>query len=149
MKRGLLVQHLQLADAGLYMCISHEQSYSQVLERYRLHIIPNHHVPPPYYHHHHHQDLLVLGKTSSAGGGAAHPGSLLLGQRNQWQPQSLPPKSYKDLQLVGGNGLSVDEYCEQLWYREKRRQQKMRTLKLKQESRRARVRRNNPPLSPI
>ncbi|XP_078803094.1 semaphorin-3D isoform X2 [Oryzias latipes] len=149
MKRGLLVQHLQLADAGLYMCISHEQSYSQVLERYRLHIIPNHHVPPPYYHHHHHQDLLVLGKTSSAGGGAAHPGSLLLGHRNQWQPQRLPPKSYKDLQLVGGNGLSVDEYCEQLWYREKRRQQKMRTLKLKQESRRARVRRNNPPLSPI
>ncbi|RVE73358.1 hypothetical protein OJAV_G00049480 [Oryzias javanicus] len=137
MKTGLLLQRLQPADAGLYTCTGHEQAYRQVLVRYRLHIIPNQHVPPPYYlQNHHHPDLLILGKTGPAGGGAAPPGSV----RNQWQ---VPLKSYKDLQLVGGHGLSLDQYCEQLWYREKRRQQKLRTLKLKQESRKARVRRND------
>uniref|UniRef100_A0A3Q0RC94 Si:dkey-49n23.1 n=1 Tax=Amphilophus citrinellus TaxID=61819 RepID=A0A3Q0RC94_AMPCI len=66
-------------------------------------------------------------------------------QGNSWLPQQVPLRSYKDLHKVGGNSLSVDEYCEHLWYREKRRQQKLRTLKMKQESRKARVRRNNPP----
>uniref|UniRef100_A0A8C9X8N0 Si:dkey-49n23.1 n=1 Tax=Sander lucioperca TaxID=283035 RepID=A0A8C9X8N0_SANLU len=114
MKRGLLVQRLELADSGLYTCASHEHSYSQVLARYRLHIIPNHSLHPTRH-------------------------------RNSW----LPLKSYKDLHMVGTNSLSVDEYCEQLWYREKRRQQKLRTLKLKQDSRKARVRRNNPPEIPL
>ncbi|TSM44138.1 Semaphorin-3D [Bagarius yarrelli] len=52
-----------------------------------------------------------------------------------------------DLHLIGVNGLSADEYCEQLWYREKRKQHKLRTLKWKQtaENRKARVRRQNPP----
>uniref|UniRef100_A0A7N8YQ13 Semaphorin-3D-like n=1 Tax=Mastacembelus armatus TaxID=205130 RepID=A0A7N8YQ13_9TELE len=87
MKRGLLVQRLELADAGLYTCRSHD-----------LH--------PVRYH-------------------------------------------YKDLHMVGINSMTVDEYCEQLWYREKRRQQKLRALKLKQENRKARVRRNNPPETPL
>uniref|UniRef100_A0A671W6E7 Si:dkey-49n23.1 n=1 Tax=Sparus aurata TaxID=8175 RepID=A0A671W6E7_SPAAU len=106
--RGLLVQRLQLSDAGLYTCTSQEHSYSQVLT--------------------HSQN------------------------QNSWlpqHPQQLPLRSYKDLHMVGTNSLSVDEYCEQLWYREKRRQQKLRTLKLKQESRKARVRRNNPPEVPL
>uniref|UniRef100_A0A665TJG7 Semaphorin-3D-like n=1 Tax=Echeneis naucrates TaxID=173247 RepID=A0A665TJG7_ECHNA len=94
--RGLLVQRLELGDAGLYTCTSQEHSYTQVL---------------------------------------------LSGHRNSWLPQH-PQKSYKDLHMM-------DEYCEQLWYREKRRQQKLRTLKLKQESRKARVRRNNPPEIPL
>ncbi|KAF3855638.1 hypothetical protein F7725_016361 [Dissostichus mawsoni] len=53
------------------------------------------------------------------------------------------------LQELHTNSLSMDEYCEQLWYREKRRQQKLRALKLKQESRKARVRRHNPPEGPL
>ncbi|KAM6947770.1 semaphorin-3D [Lycodopsis pacificus] len=143
MKRGLLVQRLELADSGLYTCAGHEHSYSQVLARYRVHIIPNHSL--------HLQNLdpsqpaapPVLGRTGFLGqsGAGGHGNSLL--------PRQLPLKSYKDLHLVGTNSLSVDEYCEQLWYREKRRQQKLRTLKLKQESRKARVRRNNPPDTPL
>uniref|UniRef100_A0A3Q4BM38 Sema domain-containing protein n=1 Tax=Mola mola TaxID=94237 RepID=A0A3Q4BM38_MOLML len=79
--------------------------------------------------------------------GAPHPAPLLPGHRSPWlHPQQLPVRSYKDRQMVGSK--SVDEHCEQLWYREKRRQ-KLRTLKLKQESRKARVRRNNPPEVPL
>lgn len=116
-KRGLLLQHLELPDAGTYTCASREHSYSQVLARYRLHVIPS----------------------TSLG-----PAAPLPGLRNPWLQQS-----YKDLHLVGSNSLSADEYCEQLWHREKRRQQKLRTLKLKHEGRKARVRRNNPPEAPL
>lgn len=162
MKRGLLVQHLELADAGLYTCASHEHSYSQVLARYRVHIIPNDSLQPTRYQQNHnpnHPGPVVLGKIGTAGvsgflgqSGSPHPPPPLPGHRNSWlpqHPQQLPLRSYKDLHMVGTNSLSVDEYCEQLWYREKRRQQKLRTLKLKQESRKARVRRNNPPEIPL
>lgn len=53
MRRGLLVQRLQAADAGLYTCSGHEHSYRQVLARYRLHVLPSHSLlrpgkaPPP------------------------------------------------------------------------------------------------------
>lgn len=146
MARGLLVQRLQLADAGLYTCTSQEHSYIQVLARYRVHIIPadslisNHHQQNP-------NHPASIGKISQARFlgqlGSSHP---LADSRNPWLH---PLRSYKDLHMVGTNSLSVDEYCEQLWYREKRRQQKLRALKLKQESRKARVRRNNPPEVPL
>uniref|UniRef100_A0A8D3DHG9 Uncharacterized protein n=1 Tax=Scophthalmus maximus TaxID=52904 RepID=A0A8D3DHG9_SCOMX len=123
MRRGLLVQRLELADAGLYTCTSLEHSYSQVLARYRVHIIPNHSLHPDRHQQNHGPSH---GKAGPAGGGGGGAG-------NSWLHQQL----------------SVDEYCEQLWYREKRRQQKLRTLKLKQESRKARVRRNNPPEMPL
>uniref|UniRef100_A0A665TS95 Semaphorin-3D-like n=1 Tax=Echeneis naucrates TaxID=173247 RepID=A0A665TS95_ECHNA len=131
MKRGLLVQRLELGDAGLYTCTSQEHSYTQVLARYRVHIIPNHNLHPARHQQH-------LGPVP---GPLGQPGPQLSGHRNSWLPQH-PQKSYKDLHMM-------DEYCEQLWYREKRRQQKLRTLKLKQESRKARVRRNNPPEIPL
>lgn len=136
MRRGLLLQHLEPADAGLYDCTSREHSYSRVLVRYRLHVIP--------------KDGLQRSHDPNAAGflgqsGAPHPAPLLPGHRSPWlHPQQLPVRSYKDRQMVG----RVDEHCEQLWYREKRRQ-KLRTLKLKQESRKARVRRNNPPEVPL
>ncbi|XP_059185190.1 semaphorin-3D [Centropristis striata] len=157
MKRGLLVQRLELSDVGLYTCSSHEHSYSQVLARYRVHVIPNHSLHPSRY-----QQSLSPNQPAAHGrfgpsgvsgflgqSGAPHPPPAPVpAHRNSWLPQN-PLKSYKDLQMVGANSLSVDEYCEQLWYREKRRQQKLRTLKLKQESRKARVRRNNPPEVPL
>lgn len=158
MKRGLLVQHLELADTGLYTCASHEHSYSQVLARYRIHIIPKHSLHPTRYQQNH-PGPAVLGRITPAGvagflgqSGPTRQQPPVPGHRNSWlpqHPQQLPLKSYKDLHMVGTNSLSVDEYCEQLWYREKRRQQKLRTLKLKQESRKARVRRNNPPEIPL
>ncbi|XP_053298017.1 semaphorin-3D-like [Pleuronectes platessa] len=149
MKRGLLVQRLELADAGLYTCTSHEHSYSQVLARYHLHIIPNHSLHPAAPHQQ--SQGPSHGKAGPAGGAlpvfpGPPPPASLPALRNSWLPQH---RSYKDLHMVGSNSLSVDEYCEQLWYREKRRQQKLRTLKLKQESRKARVRRNNPPEPPL
>uniref|UniRef100_A0A3Q0RHN3 Si:dkey-49n23.1 n=1 Tax=Amphilophus citrinellus TaxID=61819 RepID=A0A3Q0RHN3_AMPCI len=157
--RGLLIQHLEQADSGLYTCSSHEHSYTQVLARYRIHIIPKHSLyPARYTHNPNFQSPGILGKIGPAGGGIAgflsqsgspHAPPPLPEQGNSWLPQQVPLRSYKDLHKVGGNSLSVDEYCEHLWYREKRRQQKLRTLKMKQESRKARVRRNNPPEVPL
>ncbi|XP_074524639.1 semaphorin-3D [Halichoeres trimaculatus] len=162
MKRGLLVQRLELSDSGFYTCSSHEHSYSQVLARYRVHVISSDSLHPTRHQQTHSPDHHVaLGHVGQAGigvagflgrGGAPHQPPFQPGHRNSWLPQhlqQLPLKTYKDLQMVGTNSLSVDEYCEQLWYREKRRQQKLRTLKLKQESRKARVRRNNPPEVPL
>ncbi|KAM7401541.1 hypothetical protein PAMP_016848 [Pampus punctatissimus] len=158
MKRGLLVQRLGLADAGVYTCTSYEHAYSQLLGRYRVHIIPNHSLHPARYQHNHSPNQpgpVVPGRIGPVAAGVAgylgqvgapHSQPPLPGHRNSWMSQhpQLPLKSYKDLHMVESNSLSVDEYCEHLWYREKRRQQKLRTLKMKQESRKARVRRNNP-----
>ncbi|XP_070697645.1 semaphorin-3D [Pempheris klunzingeri] len=150
MKRGLLVQRLEPADVGLYTCVSHEHSYSQVLARYRVHIIPTDSLHPS--RHQQSRGPNQPGAGFLGQSAPAHPPPQLSGHRNSWlsqHPQQLPLRSYKDLHMVGTNSLSVDDYCEQLWYREKRRQQKLRTLKLKQESRKARVRRNNPPETPL
>uniref|UniRef100_UPI003AAD5D15 semaphorin-3D n=1 Tax=Centroberyx gerrardi TaxID=166262 RepID=UPI003AAD5D15 len=167
MKRGLLVQRLEPGDTGLYTCSSQEHSYTQVLARYRLHVIPNHSLHPDHYQQNHPASGPALnpalpGRVAPGGVGFAGllgqagppnpPPPPLAGHRNSWLAQQhpqLPLRSYKDLHMVGTNSLSVDDYCEHLWYREKRRQQKLRTLKLKQESRKARVRRNYPPESPI
>ncbi|KAK1901065.1 Semaphorin-3D [Dissostichus eleginoides] len=119
LNRGLLVQRLQVSDSGLYTCSSLERSYSQVLARYQLHTTT-----------HFQQNL-----------SPNQPGSIPIGRGFLG-----PLKNYKELHT---NSLSMDEYCEQLWYREKRRQQKLRALKLKQESRKARVRRHNPPEGPL
>lgn len=154
MKRGLLVQRLEWADAGLYTCTSHEHSYHQVLARYRLHVIPNHSLHsarPQHSLSSYHPQLYEKTGPAGSAGFLGHPGSQhppFAGHRNGWL-QAPPPRSYKDQNAVASAGLSVDEYCEQLWYREKRRQQKLRTLKLKQGSRKARVRRNNPPQWPL
>ncbi|CAL9704940.1 unnamed protein product [Knipowitschia caucasica] len=136
MKRGLLLQHVELSSAGVYICTSFDHSYKQVLAKYRLHVIPNHHLrqtpsqaAPP-----------AQGRITAAG----VPG--FLGQanhRNSWIQPHPPVRNYNHVSVFGTYSLSMED-CEQLWYREKRRQQKLRTLKLKQESRKARVRRNNP-----
>ncbi|XP_016382977.1 semaphorin-3D-like [Sinocyclocheilus rhinocerous] len=119
MQRGLLLQHLASANAGLYLCVAYEHSFSRTLARYELHVIPQNHMP----------------KAQNT-----NPGNY-----------AALPRSYKELHLMGVSGLTADEYCEQLWYREKRRQQKLRTLKWKQvsENRKARVRRQNPPNGPL
>ncbi|KAG1939947.1 semaphorin-3A [Pimephales promelas] len=119
MQRGLLIQQLTSANAGLYLCVAYEHSFSRTLARYELHVIP--------------QNNMSRAQNTQAGNYAASPRSL------------------KELHLLGVSGLTADEYCEHLWYREKRRQQKLRTLKWKQvsENRKARVRRQNPPDEPL
>uniref|UniRef100_A0A8D0CIM8 Si:dkey-49n23.1 n=1 Tax=Scleropages formosus TaxID=113540 RepID=A0A8D0CIM8_SCLFO len=120
MKRGLLLQRLDPGDAGLYTCLAQEHTFSHILARYRLLVVP--------------RQRVVSTPVREPGNSGTLP------QYGQ------PPKSYKDWHLMGTGSLSVDEYCEQLWYREKRRQQKLRSLKWKQaaDSRKARVRRHNP-----
>ncbi|CAL8383600.1 unnamed protein product [Boreogadus saida] len=124
---------------GVYSS-AHEGSYSRVLARYQLHVIPQRSLLSPggrLYHHPLKPLPVALGPPHP------HP-------RGSWlTPQAASPRGYKDLLLAGSNSLSQDEYCEQLWYREKRRQQKLRALKLKQESRKARVRRNYAPGGPL
>ncbi|KAM9859241.1 semaphorin-3D [Aulostomus maculatus] len=117
---GLLLQCLQLADAGIYSCTRHDHSYSRVLARYRLHVIPQ-------------QSLYATGYQSQA---RANPPLPPQGYRNSWSPL----RTYKDLTMAGTNHLSMEKYCEQLWYRKKRHQAKQ-----KQESRKARMRRNKAP----
>ncbi|XP_035244787.1 semaphorin-3D isoform X1 [Anguilla anguilla] len=82
--------------------------------------------------------LRVIPRDRVAAGGGASP---LYGH-------AQTPRSYKELQLLGMAGPSADEYCEQLWWREKRRQQKLRSLKWKQQAAKARVRRHGPPDPP-
>ncbi|KAI9514004.1 hypothetical protein NQZ68_037254, partial [Dissostichus eleginoides] len=132
LNRGLLVQRLQVSDSGLYTCSSLERSYSQVLARYQLHVLSSSTLQPERTKTttHFQQSL-----------SPNQPGSVPIGRGFLG-----PLKNYKELHT---NSLSMDEYCEQLWYREKRRQQKLRALKLKQESRKARVRRHNPPEGPL
>uniref|UniRef100_A0A8C2DWM4 Si:dkey-49n23.1 n=1 Tax=Cyprinus carpio TaxID=7962 RepID=A0A8C2DWM4_CYPCA len=119
MQRGLLLQHLSSANAGLYLCVAYEHAFSRTLARYEVHVIPKNH----------------MSRAQNT-----HPGNY-----------AALPRSYKELHLIGVSELTSDEYCEHLWYREKQRQKKLRTLKLKQvaENRKARVRRQNPPIDPL
>ncbi|XP_051766898.1 semaphorin-3D isoform X1 [Ctenopharyngodon idella] len=119
MQRGLLIQQLTSSNAGLYLCVAYEHSFSRTLARYELHVIP--------------QNNMLRAQNT-------HPGNY-----------AASPRSFKELHLMGVSGLTADEYCEHLWYREKRRQQKLRPLKWKQvsENRKARVRRQNPPYKPL
>uniref|UniRef100_A0A671PJD8 Semaphorin-3D-like n=1 Tax=Sinocyclocheilus anshuiensis TaxID=1608454 RepID=A0A671PJD8_9TELE len=119
MQRGLLLQHLAFANAGLYLCVAYEHSFSRTLARYEVHVIPQNH----------------MSRAQNT-----HPGN-----------HAALPRTYKELHLMGVSELTSDEYCEHLWYRKKRRQQKLRSLKLKQvaENRKARVRRQNPPNKPL
>ncbi|KAI1900009.1 hypothetical protein AGOR_G00067800 [Albula goreensis] len=131
MKQGILLQRLEPGDAGQYICNGRDQSFSRVLARYTLWIIPTQHV-------------------------ALGPVEPVLGARNSG-PSSphhhdQTMRSYKDLHLAGVASLNAVEYCEQLRHREKRRQQKIRNLKWKQQveqGRKARVRRHNPLFPPM
>ncbi|KAM9443497.1 semaphorin-3D [Clarias gariepinus] len=119
-KRGLLLQRITSSNAGLYLCTAREQSFSRTLARYELQVISEQYVA----------NTRSIPHSEPKLGGNYASSSL----------------SYKDLQMIGVSGLTPDEYCEQLWYREKRRQQKLRALKWKQtsENRKARVRREKP-----
>lgn len=126
MKGGVLLQRLEPGDAGAYVCTAREHSFSRPLARYTLRVIARERVNTP-------------------------PAPAAPAARGPAPPYAHSPRSYKELQLLGVASLSADEYCEQLWWREKRRQQKLRSLKWKQQAAKARVRRHgplNPPVGP-
>ncbi|CAB1353226.1 unnamed protein product, partial [Coregonus sp. 'balchen'] len=128
MKRGLLVQRLEPGDAGLYSCTTLEHSFSQVLARYNLQVIP--------------QQSMTASQARAADPGAGRAG-LRGGPVSHTQSHNQLFGNYKDLHMMDAASLSADEYCEQLWYREKK---KLRQLKWKQtmvDNRKARVRRHD------
>lgn len=133
MKRGLLMQRLEPGDAGLYSCTTLEHSFSQVQARYNLKIIP--------------LQSMTASQTraSDPGAGGAGPMGRPGGPGSHTQSHAQLFKNYKDLHMMGAARMNVDEYCEQMWHREKKRQQKLRQLKWKQtqvDNRKARVRRH-------
>lgn len=121
----MLLPHLQRSDSGVYTCTGHHGSFSRGLARYHLHVLASEALRPGQRLR---QDQAFLSRPQVSAGWGARKWWLL--------PQQLPPRSSQ-------SSLAREEPCEQLWQREKRRQQKLRTLK--QEVRKARVRRNNPP----
>lgn len=129
--QGLLVLQLQPADSGLYTCSVHEHSYTRVLARYRLRVVP---------------EVILRARRQPDQQDALGGLKGFLGQSTLWPPQ-LQVRSCKDLLWEGTSAL--DRHCEQLWLRKKHRQQKLCTLKLKQEGRQARVRRNDPTLEQL
>lgn len=128
----MLLHHLQLSHSGVFTCSSHEHAYSHALARYRVHVIASDVLHPG--HHLQHNQVFPSQVDVSPP---------LPSHRKSWlPPPQLPVRGLKH--RLGSSSQKVDEHCEQLWHREKRRQQKLRTLKLKQEIRKARVRRNKP-----
>lgn len=101
-ERGLLIRWLQRSDAGTYHCISQEQRFTRTLLRFSVRVVQQ-------------------------GQLDGHPSPL----PSQRGPAEDPTASvamaaearqrYKDfLRVLSGPARSVDEYCEALWFREKR-----------------------------
>ncbi|XP_070967981.1 semaphorin-3D-like [Oncorhynchus clarkii lewisi] len=131
MKQGLLVQRLEPGDAGLYSCTTLEHSFSQVQARYDLQVIPQ-------------QSMTASqARASDPGAGGAGLRGSPGGTGSHTQRHTKLLRNYKDLHMVGMASMSATEYCEQLWYREKK---KLRQLKWKQtqvDNGKARVRRHD------
>uniref|UniRef100_A0A8C4SUL0 Si:dkey-49n23.1 n=1 Tax=Erpetoichthys calabaricus TaxID=27687 RepID=A0A8C4SUL0_ERPCA len=125
LEQGLLIRLLEKSDAGIYSCLAEENSFSHTLVRYHLRIIEQEYVGA--------QQSQVGGATGEMGRAIVNPPTL--GQLQMF---------YKDYtQLKSISGMSADEYCDQLWYREKRKQ-KLRNFKWKQtvDNRKGRLRRH-------
>ncbi|XP_019900489.2 semaphorin-3D isoform X1 [Esox lucius] len=134
MKQGLLIQRLESGDDGLYTCSRLEHSFTQVLTRYNLKVIPQASM------------TASQGRVAEPGAGAAGVRGGNGGAIGHTQSHTQLNRNYKDLHMMGMASVSVDEYCEQMWYREKKKQQKLRQLKWKQtqtDNRKARVRRHD------
>ncbi|XP_031421230.1 semaphorin-3D [Clupea harengus] len=103
-ERGLLIRWLQRNDAGSYLCTSQEQRFTRTLLRFSVRVLQNGqldgHPPPP--------------PSPPQRGPAEDPtASVAMGAEGR--------QRYKDfLRMLSGPARSVDEYCETLWFREKR-----------------------------
>ena len=103
-ERGLLIRWLQRSDAGSYLCTSQEQRFTRTLLRFSVRVLQNGqldgHPPPP--------------PSPPQRGPAEDPtASVAMGAEGR--------QRYKDfLRMLSGPARSVDEYCETLWFREKR-----------------------------
>ncbi|XP_042191156.1 semaphorin-3D [Callorhinchus milii] len=100
---GLLIRSVRSTDAGLYHCRGEEQSFTSTIASLQLKVITNGHMA-----------------------GAQRAGEAGEGQEGAGRAWELPaepwPPRYKDyVQQVGVRSFPAEDYCHQLWLRERRR----------------------------
>ncbi|XP_036373451.1 semaphorin-3D-like [Megalops cyprinoides] len=110
---GLLIRTVQQRDAGLYYCTAQEHSFTHTLLRVTLRVIEQGHLEP----------RAGRAEEAAAAAEARH--------------------RYKDyLRLMSGPALSVDQYCETMWLRDRKLKQRGK-WKHVQELRKSRNRRHH------
>lgn len=96
-EHGLLIRSLQRRDAGAYFCKAQEHTFIHTIVKLNLNVIEN-------------GQMESTQKTEDEEGRV----------RDLLTESRLRYKDY--IQLVSSPSFSLDEYCEQMWHREKRRQ---------------------------
>lgn len=121
---GLLIRSLQRRDSGVYTCQAQEHSFVHTVARLTLTVIES-------------QQMEGTQRVELEEG----PAKDLLTE------SQLRYKDY--LQLLSSPSFSLDQYCEQMWHREKRRQRTKGSPKWKhvQEMKKKRNRRHHRDLS--
>ncbi|KAM6435792.1 semaphorin-3D isoform 1-T3 [Liasis olivaceus] len=122
---GLLIRSLQKKDTGTYYCKAQEHTFVQTIVKLTLNVIENEQMENS------HRTEDEQGRTRDL--------------------QAESRLRYKDyLQLLSSPSFSLDEYCEQMWHREKKRQRNKGGPKWKhaQEIKKKRNRRHPQPASP-
>lgn len=117
---GLLIRSLQKKDSGMYFCKAQEHTFVHTVVKLTLNVIENE----------------QMENTQRA-------------EHQEGQVKDLLAESrlrYKDyIQILSSPNFSLDQYCEQMWYREKRRQRNKGSPKWKhmQEIKKKRNRRHH------
>ncbi|GAB1289413.1 Semaphorin-3D [Apodemus speciosus] len=117
---GLLIRSLQKKDSGMYYCKAQEHTFIHTVVKLTLNVIENE----------------QMENTQRA-------------EYQEGQVKDLLAESrlrYKDyIQILSSPNFSLDQYCEQMWYREKRRQRNKGSPKWKhmQEMKKKRNRRHH------
>ncbi|XP_010223197.1 PREDICTED: semaphorin-3D-like, partial [Tinamus guttatus] len=124
-EHGLLIRSLQRRDAGAYYCKAQEHTFVHTIVKLNLNVIEN-------------GQMESTQKTEDEEGRV----------RDLLTESRLRYKDY--IQLVSSPSFSLDEYCEQMWHREKRRQRNKGGAKWKhvQEMKKKRNRRHHEPARP-
>lgn len=124
-EHGLLIRSLQRRDAGAYFCKAQEHTFVHTIVKLNLNVIEN-------------GQMEGTQKTEDEEGRV----------RDLLTESRLRYKDY--IQLVSSPSFSLDEYCEQMWHREKRRQRNKGGAKWKhvQEMKKKRNRRHHEPARP-
>lgn len=125
-EHGLLIRSLQRRDAGAYFCKAQEHTFVHTIVKLNLNVIEN-------------GQMESTQKTEDEEGRV----------RDLLTESRLRYKDY--IQLVSSPSFSLDEYCEQMWHREKRRQRNKGGAKWKhvQEMKKKRNRRHHEPARPL
>uniref|UniRef100_H3A8H1 Semaphorin 3D n=2 Tax=Latimeria chalumnae TaxID=7897 RepID=H3A8H1_LATCH len=115
---GLLIRNLHKKDSGIYYCKAQEHSFTHIIVKLNLKVIENEQMDSPL-------------KTEDEEG-----------RGRDFVTESR--QRYKDyIQLLSSPSFTLDDYCEQMWHREKRRQRNKSGAKWKhvQEMKKSRNRR--------